>query len=159
MNRPSTPVPAAQPEATATPSSSPWPAWIVGLVALGALLTAAGGLLALHPAGEHLNAAGRDYADYFLTRNVAMAAMLLLMLAVRARRVLTGLMVLTAMIQGLDAITAATTGRPGLLPIDLVFAAAFLVGARRLAAGPLWRVASWREWRGRPIAWRLMTRG
>lgn len=123
---------------------SPWSWWLAGLVLLGALLTATGGLLAIHPGGEHLNTAGQNYADYFLTRNLAMATMLLLMLALRARRVLAGLMILTALIQALDAITASVTGRLGLVPVDLIFAAAFLIGAARLSARPLWRRATWR---------------
>ncbi len=72
-------------------SRTPWSWWLVGMVVLGGLLTATGGLLAIHPAGEFLNPAGQNYADYFMTRNLAMAVMLLLMLALRARRALTAL--------------------------------------------------------------------
>lgn len=143
MNLESTP-----PSATDAPTAAarpPWSWWLVSLVVLGAALTAAGGLLAIHPLGEHLNNAGQNYADYFLTRNLAMAVMLLLMLALRARRTLTGLMLLTALIQCLDAITASLTGRWGLVPIDLVFAVAFLLGAAHLSPQPLWRGAAWHE--------------
>ncbi len=124
---------------------SPWSWWLVGMVLLGALLTAAGGLLAIQPGGAHLTAAGQDYADYFATRNLAMAMTLVLMLALRSRRVLAALMVVTALIQTLDAITASLTGRLGLVPVDLLFAAAFLIGAARLSAGPLRRGAPWRQ--------------
>lgn len=113
---------------------------------LGALLTAVGGLLAVHPLGNgNLGTAGQDYADYFVTRNLARAVLLLLMLALRARRVLAGLMILTALIQALDTVTASGTGRLGLVPVDLAFTAAFLIGAGRLSRGPLWRGASWRD--------------
>ncbi len=133
------------PERVEAADRSSWPRWLVCLVVLGSLLTATGALLAIHPSGEHLNAAGQNYADYFLTRNLAMAAMLLLMLALRARRVLAGLMILTALVQTLDAITASVTGRLGLLPVDLIFAAAFVIGAGHLAARPLWRRSAWRQ--------------
>ncbi|MDQ2743886.1 MAG: hypothetical protein M3Z66_16540, partial [Chloroflexota bacterium] len=69
----------------------------------------------------------------------------LFMLALRARRALTALMLLTALIQILDAITASLTGRLILVPIDLVLAAAFLLGATHLAGRPLWRATTWQE--------------
>ncbi|MEO8887927.1 MAG: hypothetical protein ABI301_03380, partial [Jatrophihabitantaceae bacterium] len=134
---------ASQPDRPTATNTTPWSWWLIGVVVLGALLTATGGLLAIHPQGEHLNTAGQNYADYFLTRNLAMAVLLLLMLALRAQRVLTGLMILTALIQSLDAVTATVTGRLGLVPIDLAFTAAFLIGAAHLSTGPLWRGASW----------------
>lgn len=146
MNRPATPLPSAsQPDRPTATNTSPWSWWLIGVVVLGALLTATGGLLAIHPSGEHLSTAGQNYADYFLTRNLAMAALLLLMLALRARHVLTGLMILTALIQTLDAITATATGRLALVPIDLAFTAAFLLGAAHLSTGPLWRGTAWRD--------------
>jgi hypothetical protein len=129
---------------TPTPAS-PWCWWLVTLVVAGALLTATGGILALHPAGEHLSSAGRNYAEYFFTRNLAMALALSVMLGLRARRALGALMVLTALIQILDTVTASGTGRLGLVPVDLVFAAAFLIGASHLSSKPLWRPSSWRE--------------
>jgi Protein of unknown function (DUF998) len=146
LNHPSTPLRTARPpHRPAASNPSPWSWWLTGIVVLGALLTAAGGLLAIHPAGEHLNTAGQNYAYYFLTRNLAMAVLLLLMLALRARRALTGLMILTALIQTLDTITATATGRLPLVPIDLAFTAAFLIGAAHLSIGPLWRATSWRD--------------
>ena len=125
--------------------ASPWPWWLVTIIVAGALLTATGGALALHPGGEHLNTAGQNYAEYFATRNLAIAVMILAMLGLRARRALGALMVVTALIQTLDAVTASLTGRFGLVPIDLVYAAGFLIGAAYLAGQPLWRAATWRE--------------
>lgn len=124
---------------------TPWPWWLSGMVVLGALLTAVGGLLAIYPAGEHLTTAGQNYADYFVTRNMAMAVMLLFTLALRARAALTALMILTALIQVMDAVTASLTGRLELVPVDLVFAAAFMIGAAHLSTRPLWRTTSWHE--------------
>lgn len=128
-----------------SPSTSPWSWWLVTLVILGALLTATGGVQALLPASEHLSTAGQNYAGYFATGNLAMAATLLIMLALRAQRVLAGLMILTALIQILDAITASATGRLGLVPIDMIFTAAFLIGAARLSPHPVCRAATWRQ--------------
>ena len=115
-----------------------WPRWTAAVVIVGALLTATGAVLALLPSSEHLNTAGRNYADYFATRNFAIAALLLVLLAARARPVLAVVMVLTASIQLLDAISASLTGRAGLIPIDLAYAAAFMLGAARLQGMSRW---------------------
>lgn len=64
--------------------------------------------------------------------------MLLIMLALWARRVLAALMTLTALIQLLDAVTAIATGRLGLVPIDLIFATVFTFGATRLSGPRPW---------------------
>ncbi|MHB8621721.1 MAG: hypothetical protein ACYDAG_19515, partial [Chloroflexota bacterium] len=117
---------------------------LVAIVGLGALLTATGAILALFASGEHLNAAGRNYADYFITRNLALALGLLALLALRARRLLTVLVVLEALIQSLDALTAIATGRLGLVPVDVVFAATFAIVAAQLSGQRLWRAGAWR---------------
>lgn len=125
-------------ELSPTVTTRTWPWWLTVIVIIGALLTATGAVLAIFASGEHLNTAGHNYADYFITRNLAVAVMLLVMLALRARRVLAALMILTALIQFLDAVTAIATGRLGLVPIDLIFAAVFTFGAARLS--------DWRPW-------------
>jgi hypothetical protein len=125
----------------ARPASSrlrPVPRWVIALVITGALLTAAGAAMALFPTADHLNAAGRHYADYFVTRNLALSFFLLVTLARRAWRILPGLMTLTALIQSFDAVTALATGQFGLLPIDLVFAGLFLMGAARISGNVPW---------------------
>jgi hypothetical protein len=121
------------------------PRWLIALVIVGALLTAAGAALALLPSADHLNAAGHHYADYFVTRNLALSLVLLVTLARRSWRVLAGLMTLTALIQSFDAVTALATGQFGLVPIDLVFAGLFLVGAARLSGHAIWPPASTRR--------------
>lgn len=103
--------------------------------------------MALLPSADHLNGAGRHYADYFVTRNLALSLFLLGALARRAWRLLAGLMMLAAVIQSFDAVTALATGQFGLVPIDLVFAAVFLVGAARLSGHAI-RVAGKRRERG-----------
>jgi hypothetical protein len=114
------------------------PRWLIALVIAGALLTAAGAVMALLPSAEHLNAAGHHYADYFVTRNFALSLVLLVTLGGRAWRVLPALMTLTALIQSFDAVTAVATGQFGLVPIDLVFAGLFLLGAARLSGHAIW---------------------
>jgi len=124
-----------------TSSTGSWPWWLTVIVIIGALLTATGAVLAIFASGEHLNTAGDYYADYFITRNLAAAVMLLVMLvmlALRARRVLAALMILAALIQFLDGVTAIATGRLGLVPIDLIFAAVFTFGAARLSGSRPW---------------------
>ncbi len=125
-------------ETAPTVIDRPWPWWLTVIVVLGAVLIATGAVLAIFASGEHLNTAGHNYADYFITRNLAVAVMLLVMLALRARRVLAALMILTALIQFLDAVTAIATGRLGLVPIDLIFAAVFTFGAARLSGLRPW---------------------
>jgi hypothetical protein len=129
--------------------SIPW--WLSMIVVGGALLTAAGGILALvRPetlleSGQPMNQAAHIYANYLVSRNLALAVALLAMLALRARRMLAGLMVLVAVAQLIDAIGDATTGRTSLLPIILVFAGAFLIGASQLFGHPFWHAAAWRD--------------
>jgi hypothetical protein len=107
-------------------------------VLAGILLTATGGILALLDpellvgAGEPMNQAAYTYAGYLVSRDLALAVMLLAALVLRAWQVLAGLMILTALTQVVDAIVDATTGRASLLPIILIFAVAFLIGAARL---------------------------
>jgi hypothetical protein len=126
------------PAESAPSLTRPVPRWLIALVITGALLTAAGAVLALLPTADHLNAAGQHYADYFVTRNFALSLVLLGTLARRAWRVLLALMTLTALIQSFDAVTAVATGQFGLVPIDLVFAGLFLIGAARLSGRAIW---------------------
>ena len=132
-----------------TSPSIPW--WVAAIVIVGALLTAAGALFALvRPetlleAGQHMNAAAHIYAGYLISRGLALALMLLTLLALRARRMLASLMVLIALIQVIDAVVDATTGRASLLPIALVFAAAFILGASRLFGQAFWTLDNWQD--------------
>lgn len=130
-------------------SRTSWPGWLYACVIVGALLMALGGVIALiNPAmllapGEPITAGVRVYAGYLVSRNIALAVMLMAMLAVRARRMLCGLMLLTALIQALDAILDARDGRWMLVPGVTVFAVVFLFGAWWLAGKGLWRI--WRQ--------------
>lgn len=117
---------------------------------------AAGGIIALaKPAmlvapGEAINGAARVYAGYLVSRNLALAAMLLFTLVIRARGVLSSLMVLTALIQLLDAAMDILEGRWTLVFGVLLYAITFFVGAARLDR-PFWKIAAWSE---RPLTLR-----
>lgn len=127
------------------------PRWLTAIVIFGAVLAAAGGIIALADptllvgSGEHMNAAANIYARYLFSRNVALAVALLVALSLRARRVLAGLMLLTALIQVLDAVVDATSGRWATVPGLIVFIAVFLAGVVYLSGASLWRVGYWRD--------------
>src|SRR5271154_4788762 len=80
--------------------SVPW--WVTVVVLIGAVLMAAGGIIALvNPAmlvspQDQINGAVHIYAGYLASRNLCIAFMLLALLAMRATRPLSYLMVLTA---------------------------------------------------------------
>src|SRR5713101_9441177 len=120
------------------------------MVILGALLTATGAVISkidptLLTNGSPMTDAARVYADYMFARNLPLAVMLLLLLALRARRMLAGFMVLIALIQLVDVIDDLARGAFLLVPGLLVFAVVFLVGASRLFGQAVWHVDAWRE--------------
>jgi hypothetical protein len=129
-------------------ASFPW--WLSASVILGALLMAAGAMIALlRPAmlvsaTAQIDVAARVYAGYLVSRNLALAAMLLVMLGVRARGPLCTLMLLAACIQLLDAGMDAWEGRWTLVPGVLVFAIVFFIGAASISGRPFWKLAAWR---------------
>src|SRR5258708_35616587 len=80
------------------------PLWVSIVVILGAVLTATGAVISkVDPTiltnGGSMTGAARVYADYMFARNLPLAVMLLLLLALRVRRMLGGFMVLVALIQ------------------------------------------------------------
>jgi hypothetical protein len=131
---------------------APLPKWLPLIVVPGALLLAAGASIALlNPAmlvspGTEINSAVHVYAGYLVARNLALALLLLVTLSMGARRSLSTLMVLTAVIQVLDAAMDIVERRWPLIPGLLVFAGLFLFGAARITGGsPIWRAAAWRD--------------
>jgi hypothetical protein len=134
-----------------TPQSVvPIPLWVSIVVILGAVLTATGAIISkVDPTiltnGSPMTDAARVYADYMFARNLPLAVLLLLLLASRARRMLAGFMVLTALIQFVDVIDDLARGAFLLVPGLLVFAIVFLVGASRLFGQAVWHVDAWRE--------------
>jgi hypothetical protein len=133
------------------PSDASLPGWVVASVIAGALLMGAGAAIALvRPAmlvapKAEITDAVRVYAGYLVSRNLALALMLIAMLAIRARRVLSGLMLLTAFIQFIDAGMDVLEGRWAIVPGVLIFAIVFFLGAARLNGQPLRKIASWRS--------------
>jgi hypothetical protein len=126
----------------ATSASTPGqviPRWVAVIAGLGIVLLATGAVIALvQPSlllapDDQLTHGVRVYSDYLFSRNLAVAVVLAAALAGRARPVLAALMALTALIQLLDIVLDAVTARWVLIPGLLVFAAAFTLGARRLA--------------------------
>lgn len=126
------------------------PLWIAIAVILGALLSLTGAVISkVDPTiltnGSPMTEAARVYADYTFARNLSLAIMLLLLLALRARHMLAGFMVLVALVQVVDVIDDLTRGAFLLVPGLLVFAIVFLVGAWQLFGQPIWRADAWRE--------------
>jgi hypothetical protein len=126
------------------------PLWICLVVVLGAVLLAAGAVIALvNPAmlaspHDQVNGAVRIYAGYLTARNGALALLLLALLAFRARRALGNLMALVGFIQLLDAGLDCTEARWAIVPGILVFGVIFLLGAARLSGGlPFWKREAW----------------
>jgi hypothetical protein len=127
----------------------PW--WIRIVVCLGALLTATGAVIALvDPAmlvspGDTINGAVHIYAGYLASRNFALAMLLIALLVLGAKRALSNLMVLVALVQFLDAAMDCAEGRWMIAPGVLVFGLVFLVGAAKLSRYPIWRRESWEQ--------------
>src|SRR5215467_7892665 len=126
-----------------------FPLWVSIVVILGVLLTLTGAVISkvdptLLTNGSPMTDAVRIYADYMFARNLSLALMLLLLLALRARRMLAGFMVLIALIQVVDVINDLARGDYVLVPGLLVFAIVFLFGAWRLFGQAIWHVDAWR---------------
>jgi hypothetical protein len=125
------------------------PLWVSIVVILGALLIATGAVISkvdptLLTNGDHMTSAAQIYADYMFARNLPLAVMLLFLLALRARRMLAGFMVLIAFIQIVDVIDDLIRGAFPLVPGLLVFAIVFLLGAWRLFGRAIWHGDAWR---------------
>jgi hypothetical protein len=132
-------------------AKAPLPKWLPLIVVPGALLLAAGAIIALtKPSmlaapGIEINGAVHVFAGYLVARNLALALLLLATLGMGARRSLSTLMVLTAAIQILDAVMDAVEGRWPLIPGVLVIGALFLFGAARITGSPIWKANAWRD--------------
>ncbi len=124
------------------------PLWVSIVVILGALLTTTGAVISkvdpmLLTNGSLITEAARVYADYMFARNLAVAVMLLLLLGVRAQRMLAGFMILIALIQVFDVVDDLAHGAFLLVPGLLVFAIVFLIGAWRLFGQAMWHIKAW----------------
>jgi len=119
--------------------------WVTAVVVLGAVLMAAGALIALvHPAmlvspRDEINGAARIYAGYLVSRNLTIAIFLLLALGLRARGMLNTLVLLTGWIQILDAGVDGWEGRWVIVPGVLVLGGMYVIAAARLSGYPFWK--------------------
>jgi hypothetical protein len=125
----------------------PW--WVSALVILGALLNTAGAILSVvNPAmivspHAEINEAVHVYAGYVFSRDMAVAILLTVLLFAGARRALSNLMLLVALIQFLDTVVDCAEGRWPVAAGVLVFGILYLVGAARLSGHPFWRPEAW----------------
>jgi hypothetical protein len=109
------------------------------VVVLGALLTGAAGLASIFApqvflaavgvSGEPITAGTEIFARYMGARNVALAVMLLILVAVRSRRVLAGLVVTTALANALDCALDLVAQRWPAAPGPFLFAVLYLAAA------------------------------
>jgi hypothetical protein len=67
------------------------------------------------------------------------------LLVVRASKLLAGALLLAALIQAVDVVVDAATGRLVLVPGLAVLSVLMIAAATRLARRPVWRIASWRD--------------
>jgi hypothetical protein len=127
------------------------PRWVPPAVVLVAVLFAAGAVIALaRPAllvapGADVDAAARVYAGYVASRDAALAVALVVLLVLRASQLLAGALLLAALIQAVDIVVDAATGRLVLVPGLAVLTVLMIATATRLARRPMWRTASWRD--------------
>jgi hypothetical protein len=132
-------------------ATNPFPWWLQAIVLLGALLMAAGALIALlDPVmlvspHENINAAIHIYAGYLFSRNAALAVFLVVSVLIRARGTLNILVLLTAFIQSLDAAVDCMEGRWVIVPGVVVFGLLFLLASARLSGHPFWRKEAWSQ--------------
>jgi len=149
MTTPSRPSPASDLEMPQ--SVAHFPLWVSIVVVLGALLTLTSAVISkvdptLLTNGNPMTDSARIYAGYMFARDLALAVMLLLLLVVRARRMLAGFMVLNVLIQGIDIVDDLFRGAFLLfLPVVFVFAIVFLLASRRLFGQAIWHVDAWRD--------------
>jgi hypothetical protein len=112
---------------------------------------AAGAVLALiHPAmlvspHDEINGAVRIYAGYLASRNMALAIMLIVLLGLSAKRALSNLMFLVALVQLLDACIDCAEARWPILPGVICLGLVFLFGAARLSTYPFWKSEFWTQ--------------
>ena len=145
-----TPVETATRADKTRPANSPIPWFVSMIVVLGAVLTATGAALALlHPAmlvspDAEITEGVRVYASYLVSRNFALAVLLLAALGLRARGMLNTLLLLSACIQILDAGLDCWEGRWPIAPGVAVLGVLLFMAAWRLSGYQFWKVAAWR---------------
>lgn len=126
----------------------PW--WLSAGVALGAVLMATGGVIALlRPImlvspHDQITSAVKTYAGYFAVRNLAIALLILIAMFSQARQVLATLLLVAAFIQVLDVVMDCVEGRWVLVPGVLILSLVFFAASARLSGYPIWRIQAWK---------------
>lgn len=90
-----------------------------------------------------INGAVRIYAGYLTSRNLIIAIMLLLAMALRAAVMLNSLMLLAGFIQWLDVVVDCLERRWVVVPGVVVIGALFLLASARVSGYPFWRIRAW----------------
>jgi len=126
----------------------PW--WVSSIVIVGAVLMLTGAVISkvaptLLTNGGPMTEAARVYADYTFARNLPLAILMLLLLTIKARRMLAGFMVLIALIQLVDILDDVARGDIVLAAGLLIFAIAFLLGAWQLFGQAIWHSDAWHD--------------
>lgn len=134
-------------DSTTTDNGYPW--WVYVIVILGTLLLAVGAVISkvnpsLLTGSAAITPATQVFADYTFARDAALVLMLVFLLSIKARRMLAGMMVLIALIQVLDMIDDLIRGDFALVPVVLVFAVVFFIGASKVFGRAAWHVDVWR---------------
>jgi hypothetical protein len=137
---------------TSASTSSGGISWWVQLVTIvGSMLMAAGAIIGLVNPGmlvghqADINDAVRVFAGYFAARNLAVACLLLVLLAIRAGRALGHVTALAACIQLVDLVLDCVEGRWSIAPGVLVVGLLFFLASIKLSGHPLWRRQAWVE--------------
>jgi hypothetical protein len=129
-------------------SALPW--WAHSIVLLGVLLLSTGALVALlHPvllvpAHDQMSEAVHIYAGYFASRNLGLALIILTAMGLRAKGPMNTLMLLTALIQVLDAGMDLAEGRWVIVPGVVVLAALFFAASFGVSGYPFWKLQAWK---------------
>jgi hypothetical protein len=125
--------------------------WPKAIAVLGALLLAAGAVIALfHPvvlvsSHDEMNGAVHIYAGYFASRNLALAIMVVAALCFGAKGMLNDLLLLVALIQLLDAVMDVVEGRWPVATGVVGLAVLFLIASVSLSGYPFWKSHAWKR--------------
>jgi hypothetical protein len=124
--------------------------WLNAGVAVGAVLMATGGVIALvRPImlvsrQAQITSAVKIYAGYFAVRNLAIALLIIIAMLLQARQILATLLLVAAFIQVLDAVMDCIEGRWVLVPGVLILSLIFFAASARLSGYPFWRIQAWK---------------
>ena len=125
------------------------PVWVNVVVVLSAVLMGMGAVIALvkpemlvDPHAE-ITQAVRTYAGYLTARNLTLAVMMLVLLAVQARRALGNLAAVVGFIQFMDFLVDCAEARWTVAPGVLVLGVLLLLAAARLSGSAFWNRAAW----------------